>query len=347
MLKSSRVHKPGFTLIELLVVVAIIALLIAILLPSLGRAREQTKSVKCLANLRTLGQGVISYASSDEDRLPGNLHPPLNRNGGVNYLTDNPIRSLSMTEAVKYQNRLLTWKLREVFGDTHAFENSSTDLVATCPSLSTINPESNFVSWSNGAGSGKFVYPTDYTTNNWGPNSSESGGAIGGVRTTNPAYYFGYSAPSGGDTSLEIINPRQRWSSVKRSSEEWMLADAWYRKGSQSYQEFGQAGPYQAPWSGEAFVNFAPHSGPRKSYRFSDSTSRDNEGAQIAKSKADGSTNTAFFDGHAAPVRSKTYYTPQGSALLYGFPGTVNPAKKNPTDPDPTNQNSVWRGYWK
>jgi len=54
--------RAAFTLIELLVVIAIIAILIAILLPALAGARESSKSVICLSNLRQIGTGLMAYA---------------------------------------------------------------------------------------------------------------------------------------------------------------------------------------------------------------------------------------------------------------------------------------------
>lgn len=69
---SSRIRR-GFTLIELLVVVAIIAVLVAILLPSLGRAREEARKIKCLSFLRTLGQVNLSYSNEWNGWLMPNL----------------------------------------------------------------------------------------------------------------------------------------------------------------------------------------------------------------------------------------------------------------------------------
>lgn len=58
----SRESRAGFTLVELLVVVAIIAMLVAMLLPSLQGARERAKRTVCLSNLRQLGHAVHMYA---------------------------------------------------------------------------------------------------------------------------------------------------------------------------------------------------------------------------------------------------------------------------------------------
>ena len=62
--------RQGFTLVELLVVIGIIALLIAILLPALSRAREQAKMTQCLSNLRQLGIGLQIYRHHNKDFYP-------------------------------------------------------------------------------------------------------------------------------------------------------------------------------------------------------------------------------------------------------------------------------------
>jgi prepilin-type N-terminal cleavage/methylation domain-containing protein len=67
---GSRKATRGFTLVELLVVIGIIALLIAILLPALSRAREQAKNAQCLSNLRQLATVYQLYANDYKDQIP-------------------------------------------------------------------------------------------------------------------------------------------------------------------------------------------------------------------------------------------------------------------------------------
>lgn len=71
---QSQINRHAFTLIELLVVIAIIAVLIAILVPALSGSRERGRATACLANLRTLGQGLVMYSDRAGERMvPGRL----------------------------------------------------------------------------------------------------------------------------------------------------------------------------------------------------------------------------------------------------------------------------------
>jgi len=60
----------GFTLVELLVVIAIIAVLMGILLPALGRARQQARKIACLGNMRQMGIALQAYLPDNAYRLP-------------------------------------------------------------------------------------------------------------------------------------------------------------------------------------------------------------------------------------------------------------------------------------
>ena len=68
--RNSRRSTDGFTLVELLVVIGIIALLVAMLLPALNKAREAAKSVQCMSNMRSLGVAFFHYGANGGTYYP-------------------------------------------------------------------------------------------------------------------------------------------------------------------------------------------------------------------------------------------------------------------------------------
>jgi prepilin-type N-terminal cleavage/methylation domain-containing protein/prepilin-type processing-associated H-X9-DG protein len=79
-MSTRAAHRRGFTLVELLVVIGIIALLISVLMPALGKARDQANSIKCMSNMRQIGQAYLMHASEHRNHVPtaGLIHGPYN-----------------------------------------------------------------------------------------------------------------------------------------------------------------------------------------------------------------------------------------------------------------------------
>jgi prepilin-type processing-associated H-X9-DG protein/prepilin-type N-terminal cleavage/methylation domain-containing protein len=76
-MRTGKHGKQAFTLIELLVVIAIIALLIGILLPALGKARETARRAVCLAKQRDIGYALFNYAEDWKGYIPRATGAPL------------------------------------------------------------------------------------------------------------------------------------------------------------------------------------------------------------------------------------------------------------------------------
>lgn len=68
-----RQRVAGFTIVEMMVTLSIIALMIALLVPLLGRTREAAHRLMCAANLRQIGVGLSLYGSTHADRLPSTV----------------------------------------------------------------------------------------------------------------------------------------------------------------------------------------------------------------------------------------------------------------------------------
>lgn len=104
-------RRGGFTLVELLVVIGIIALLMSILLPTLGRVRERSNMIKCLSNLREVTRGWLLYAQNNRDFVPHPMTGPLTRYGPGCWVMDGATDSAIIDGSIyPYVNNVALYK---------------------------------------------------------------------------------------------------------------------------------------------------------------------------------------------------------------------------------------------
>ena len=256
----------AFTLIEVLVVVAIIALLLAVLLPSLTKAREQSRRAVCASQIKQFVNGMVMYGSDSKESLPGPIHPALE------------LETFLKVASYDYEEWHLPFLIRKYFSE-RSRNGKGTDTVAKCPTALAVS-KNKLV---NTYGKAEFARPFSYALNNWRRSTTVAYG-------TDPPWYFGFpdnywentQPPFKPLATVDKYAIPKKANVVKQPGREWAIGDAFeyttetmpqVPAGSTRRPGQWQAGTYQYKFAVDDNLI------PNKPYH-------------------DGGINLAMFDGH-------------------------------------------------
>jgi prepilin-type N-terminal cleavage/methylation domain-containing protein len=313
----------GFTLIEVLVVVAIIALLISILLPSLARAREQARTAQCLSQLQQLGRGLIMYTNDNRGSLPGPIHYALYIGTSSWFTPGDPAVAPNLEQGRLWAERQVPFLLSRYLGDRRA---QMLDRVATCPTSARIpkapidNPE-----WF-------YKLPAHYIANSGGNHAGPNEMGNKPYYATAPSHYFGSINVGGVDHLRSMTSPvikmPKKLESIKQHSREWALADLWYWRASSPRGALRRVGtwPFNVAAGESRSITNTKDQLKVPSYPFHLTTSsfdpdhlNSTDRSLTSPRLTTGRTAAMYLDGHATTVLR--------------WEGTVNPC--GPTAPWP------------